>query len=100
LRSHPASIFCIPASRIADDLGNAKVTNMVMLGALLELTGILPRETSFDLLREKLGQTALLELDIRAIDAGIAHMRRLLDGTLSAAQQRGRELASPLNSHR
>jgi 2-oxoisovalerate ferredoxin oxidoreductase beta subunit len=98
LRSHPASIFCIPASRIADDLGNAKVTNMVMLGALLELTGILPRETSFDLLREKLGQIDLLELDIRAIDAGIAHMRNLLDDSEDGKNNGGKELATTHHS--
>ena len=91
LNSHLATIFCIPASSIADDLGSAKVTNMVMLGALLELTRILLRETSFDLLTEKFGHTALLELDIRAIDAGIAHMRKLLDDSENGKNQGRKE---------
>lgn len=39
-----AGIHCvpIPASDIAAELGNAKLLNMVMLGALLQITGVLP----------------------------------------------------------
>lgn len=42
-----ADIRCapIPASDVAAELGNPKLLNMVMLGALLQLTGALPIET-------------------------------------------------------
>ena len=33
-----AQVICIPASEIADKLGSTKVTNIVMMGALLEET--------------------------------------------------------------
>jgi 2-oxoisovalerate ferredoxin oxidoreductase beta subunit len=70
-----ARVQCIPAAKIADGFGNAKVTNMVMLGALLELTRAFPKEKALALLQEKVPDTKLLELDQLAIDAGINWMR-------------------------
>ena len=46
-------IYCVPASEIADKLGTTKATNMVMLGALLELTHTLPKESAIALLKAK-----------------------------------------------
>ncbi len=37
----------IPVTRVADEIGGAKVANIVMLGALLEATGILPKKTAW-----------------------------------------------------
>ena len=82
----PARIFCIPGAKIADELGNAKVTNMVLLGALLELTQTLPREAAFSLLEEKISNTTLRQLDYQAIDAGIAHMRQATPNSTSVEQ--------------
>jgi 2-oxoisovalerate ferredoxin oxidoreductase beta subunit len=73
-----ARIYCIPGSKIANQLGNAKVSNMVMLGALLELTKILPKETAGLLLEEKITNIALRELDNLAIRAGMERMREAL----------------------
>ncbi len=36
------SVACVPAAEIADQIGSAKVGNVVMLGALLEATDCLP----------------------------------------------------------
>ena len=71
-----ARVECIPAAKIADGFGNAKITNMVMLGALLELTQALPKETALAFLQEKVPDAKLLELDRLAIDAGINWMRK------------------------
>jgi Pyruvate/2-oxoacid:ferredoxin oxidoreductase gamma subunit len=50
---HEAMIYCVPAAEIADKLGAIKATNMVMLGALLELTHTLPKESAVTLLQAK-----------------------------------------------
>jgi Pyruvate/2-oxoacid:ferredoxin oxidoreductase gamma subunit len=49
-----APILCIPAAEIADSLGTTKLTNMVMLGALLELTHTLSKETGMTVLKAKI----------------------------------------------
>jgi Pyruvate/2-oxoacid:ferredoxin oxidoreductase gamma subunit len=71
-----AMIYCIPAAETADGLGTTKATNMVMLGALLELTHTLPKEGAFALLKAKVRNAKLLEVDCQAIDAGIECLRR------------------------
>jgi 2-oxoisovalerate ferredoxin oxidoreductase beta subunit len=73
-----AKIYCVPASEIADGLGTTKAANMVMLGALLELTHTLPRETALALLKAKVRNAKLLEVDCQAIDAGMARLRKQL----------------------
>jgi 2-oxoisovalerate ferredoxin oxidoreductase beta subunit len=73
-----AHIYCVPASEIADKLGTTKATNMVMLGAILELTHTMPRETAFAVLKAKVRNANLLEVDGQAIDAGMECLRKLL----------------------
>ena len=73
-----AKIYCVPASEIADGLGTTKATNMVMLGALLELTHALPRETAAAVLKAKVRNAKLLEVDGHAIDAGMACLHKQL----------------------
>jgi Pyruvate/2-oxoacid:ferredoxin oxidoreductase gamma subunit len=65
-----ARTICLPASEIADLLGSAKVTNIVMLGALLEETGALPMETAVHVLEATVKNAQMLELDKRALEAG------------------------------
>jgi 2-oxoisovalerate ferredoxin oxidoreductase beta subunit len=71
-----AMIYCVPAAEIADKLGSTKATNMVMLGALLELTHTLPKETAFTVLQAKVSNSKLLEVDCQAIDAGMECLRK------------------------
>lgn len=65
-----AQVVCIPASEIADKLGSAKVANVVIMGALLEETECLSPATAMKVLESKVKNTALLELDRKALDAG------------------------------
>ncbi len=65
-----ARVVCVPASEIADRLGSSKVSNVVMLGALLEETECLPLETAISMLETTVRNPKLLELDKLAIDAG------------------------------
>ena len=78
-----APIFCIPASEIADSLGTTKVTNMVMLGALLEVTHTLTKECAIAVLKAKIHNPKLLDLDYKAIDSGMESLRKQLATHLS-----------------
>jgi len=63
----------IPATDIANSLGDVRVTNMVMLGAYNCLRGLLPLASLLDHLRKALGgaKAALLDLNRRAVEKGI-----------------------------
>ena len=65
-----ARVVCIPVSQMADQLGAAKVANVVMLGALLEETGCLPTDSAIAVLEHTVKNSKLLELDKQAIAAG------------------------------
>jgi 2-oxoisovalerate ferredoxin oxidoreductase beta subunit len=65
-----ARVVCIPVSQIADQIGNAKVANVVMLGALLEETGCLPTDTAISVLEHTVKNPKLLDLDKRALATG------------------------------
>jgi Pyruvate/2-oxoacid:ferredoxin oxidoreductase gamma subunit len=65
-----ARAVCIPVSQMADQIGSAKVANVVMLGALLEETGCLPTDTAIAVLESTVKNKKLLELDSQAIVAG------------------------------
>ncbi|RPJ43178.1 MAG: 2-ketoisovalerate ferredoxin oxidoreductase [Candidatus Latescibacterota bacterium] len=67
LRGHP-----VPATKIADELGNTRVANVVMLGAYLGLTGIFNREQALQALKLHITRKHLLEVNEKALDAGMA----------------------------
>jgi len=65
-----ARVICIPASEIADKLGSTKVTNIVLMGALLEETECLLPDTAMSVLETKIKKLDLLEIDRQALAAG------------------------------
>jgi len=65
-----------------------------MLGAFLEVTRNLPRETAIDVLKSKIHNVKLLEVDCRAIDAGIDCIRKQLN-TASSSINRPEEVLAP-----
>jgi 2-oxoisovalerate ferredoxin oxidoreductase beta subunit len=65
-----AQVVCLPANEIADKLGNAKVANVVIMGALLEETECLSAATAMKVLEAKVKNPTLLELDRKALEAG------------------------------
>jgi len=82
-----ARVVCVPAADIADQLGATKVANVVMLGALLELTHALygersrtmPVETALAVLEVTVKNRDLLEVDCKALEAGADFVRQLPD---------------------
>ncbi len=71
-------ILARPFTQIANQLGDSRATNMVMLGALLECTGTLPAESVRHALRRLVKSTKWLELDERALDRGRELLRESL----------------------
>ncbi|MDR3084914.1 MAG: 2-oxoacid:acceptor oxidoreductase family protein [Christensenellaceae bacterium] len=64
----------IPANDIAQELGNARVANMVMLGAYLGVSGSVQVDTVMENLREMFGERRanLLPVNREAIERGVA----------------------------
>jgi 2-oxoisovalerate ferredoxin oxidoreductase beta subunit len=65
-----AQVLCIPASEVADKLGSAKAANIVMMGAMLAETGCFDPTTASRFLQAKVKNPELLEVDLKAIQAG------------------------------
>jgi 2-oxoisovalerate ferredoxin oxidoreductase beta subunit len=72
-----AGITPIASTAIADRLGSAKVGNVVMLGALLEATGMLPDSALERALHRLVTRERWYELDRAALQAGRAAVRRM-----------------------
>jgi 2-oxoglutarate ferredoxin oxidoreductase subunit gamma len=64
--------FEIPANEIADGLGNSKVANMVMLGAYLEVSKALKRDSVIEALKKVFGSSKahLLPINEEALEKG------------------------------
>jgi 2-oxoglutarate ferredoxin oxidoreductase subunit gamma len=63
-------IVKVPAYEIAENLGNPKATNMVMLGAYLEITQALKTESIHDAFVEKGIKPNMVKGNMAAIEAG------------------------------
>jgi 2-oxoisovalerate ferredoxin oxidoreductase beta subunit len=63
------TVACVPATEIADQIGSAKVANVVMMGALLEATDCLPFTTALDVL-SGVKNPKLAAMNQQALQAG------------------------------
>ena len=64
------NVLALNFTRAADELGDARATNMVILGALLEITGALPQASVDAALRSLVKSQRWYELDERALAKG------------------------------
>ena len=67
----------VPATQLADDLGNTRIANMVMLGAYIEKTKLLSKEAIFQTLPKAIRRTNLIEINKKAIEKGMEYVRNL-----------------------
>jgi 2-oxoisovalerate ferredoxin oxidoreductase beta subunit len=74
-------VLTAPFTNLADTLGDKRATNMIMLGALLEITGVLPQVSVAAALRRMVRNPRWVELDERALTQGA----KLCTTSLSAA---------------
>ena len=63
-------VLALPFTQLADEMGDARVSNMVMLGALLEIAGVLPQVSIDAALRRLVKHQKWVELDERAMERG------------------------------
>ena len=61
----------VPASKIADDLGSSRSTNMVMLGAFVKKSNLVSFDSLIQGLEKALkGKTKVIEINTKALQAG------------------------------
>ncbi len=69
-------IIELPANEIAENLGNVKIANMVMLGGFVQVTKCVSIDSVIEAMRYKLSgkNSDLLELNMKAIFEGAKHV--------------------------
>jgi 2-oxoisovalerate ferredoxin oxidoreductase beta subunit len=68
-------VLAAPFTHLADELGDARACNMTMLGALLEIAGVLPQSSVDAALRRLVKNPRWMDLDERALERGRAVYR-------------------------
>jgi len=63
-------VIARPFTHIADEMGDPRIGNMVMLGVLLEITGVLPDASIDAALRRLISNPRWVELDEKALERG------------------------------
>lgn len=70
-------VYYVPVNEIADKLGNAKVANIVMLGAVLEVTKIVTPESALNCLKASFGERKahLIPINDKALKEGANYVK-------------------------
>ncbi len=76
-RSRKARVFEIPATRIAESIGNRIVANMVMIGAFTAISGIVSPEVMKETIKEAV-RGRYLDMNFRAFDEGYMYAEKLM----------------------
>ena len=63
-------VLALPFTHLADQLGDPRASNMIMLGAVLEIAGVLPQASIDAALRRLVKRPQWIELDERALAQG------------------------------
>ena len=63
-------VLAIPATKMADELGNTRVANMLVIGAYVGYTGLLGKDTVYEALKSAVKHKRFMEINQRAVDAG------------------------------
>jgi 2-oxoisovalerate ferredoxin oxidoreductase beta subunit len=63
-------VLAIPATKMADKLGNTRIANMIVFGAYMGYTGLMNKETLYESLKTAIKHKRFLDINIKAIDAG------------------------------
>ena len=69
-------LYRVPATRLAEELGNRIVANVVMLGAVVALTGVVSKKAMLESVRASV-PPRFLELNERAFQVGYDYGRKL-----------------------
>jgi len=63
-------VLRLPATEMADKLGNTRTANMLTLAAYAAYTGLFSRETLYETLKAAIKNKRLIDINIKAVDAG------------------------------
>jgi 2-oxoglutarate ferredoxin oxidoreductase subunit gamma len=67
----------VDSAAIANEIGNPKVANMVILGAYVAINGQLDVNEVKNMVKKSLGNKVnLIDLNMKAIDAGVAAIKK------------------------
>ena len=66
--------MAIPATKLADDLGNSRAANMVMVGAYIGKTGLLSKESVVRAFSSVVKRKALIPINIQAVEKGMEYV--------------------------
>ena len=70
------NVVAVPIDDIARDMGNRKISNLVMLGAFVAQTGLFTEEEIVHTMHHVLGgKEDMMALNEQAIKAGIAYIK-------------------------
>ena len=92
-------MVALPFTQLADELGATKVSNIVMLGALLEATGMLEQDRVVGALK-RLVNPRFFELDLAALARGRDDFARTTRTTISGEFDRLTSPESPADTSR
>jgi 2-oxoglutarate ferredoxin oxidoreductase subunit gamma len=73
------NVCAIPATKIADEVGNRLTRNVVLLGCLVGLTDVVSRESMVEAIRKSM-KPKIVELNIQALDAGMNFAAEFMAG--------------------
>ena len=71
------TILGIPATKLADELGNTRIANMVTVGAFLEITGLLEKESVVKAMPSFITRERLISLNEKAVNKGMEFVKSL-----------------------
>jgi 2-oxoisovalerate ferredoxin oxidoreductase beta subunit len=63
-------ILAVPATKMADELGNTRVANMVVFGVYMGYTGLMGKETLYESLKSAIKHKRFMDINVRAVDKG------------------------------
>jgi 2-oxoglutarate ferredoxin oxidoreductase subunit gamma len=74
---HDVRIFKVPASEMAESLGNVRVVNTVMMGAFIKKTGLVPPDIYLSSLDEVMGskKKSIIEINHKAFKTGFEYLQ-------------------------
>lgn len=70
-------IMELPATQMADELGNTRVSNMVVLGAFVGYTNALSKQTVLETLNHIISRERLIDINRQAVEKGYAFGEQL-----------------------
>jgi 2-oxoisovalerate ferredoxin oxidoreductase beta subunit len=76
----------LPAAEVANRIGVQAVMNVILLAAYSAVSGVLSEETLRKAIPATIKKQSLLEANLKAIDEGLAYMRRHYPTTMNPAQ--------------